>query len=524
MDGADRRQLEERVLILAPTAKDAALSRSILAEAALACTLCPDLPGLCRELAAGAGAVVVTEAALAAEPDCLAEALRQQPPWSDLPVVVLAAGGADSPEAVRALETLGNVTLLELPVRVATLVSTLRAALRARRRQYQSRAHLAERERVAEELKDAAHRKDEFLAMLAHELRNPLAPVRNALHLMRRQFAGDAVLAQTGTMMERQVAHLVRLVDDLLDVSRITRDKIELRKEPLDLRAVVSRVVESVRPALDERGHHLEVALPAEPVWVDADPARLEQVLENLLSNAGKYTPPGGHIRCAAGREGGEAVIRVQDDGIGIRPEMQARVFDLFQQADRVPGRVSEGLGLGLTLVRRLVQLHGGTVVVHSAGPGRGSQFVVRLPLAAEAVGRAKESAPSPAPARGRPLRILVVDDNVDGAKTLAALLRLEGHEVQVAHDGPAALEAAAAFRPETVLLDIGLPKGMDGYEVARRLQELPVARQTFLVALTGFGQEEDRLRSRAAGFRDHLVKPVDPEVLRGVLARAQGC
>lgn len=324
--------------------------------------------------------------------------------------------------------------------------------------------------------------------------------------------------------MERQVGHLVRLVDDLLDVSRITRGKVELRKVRLDLAAVMARAVEGVRPFLEDRQHHLEVSPPAEALELDADPARIEQVLANLLNNAAKYTPPGGHIGLSAVREGDEAVIRVRDDGIGIRADVIGHIFDLFQQADRVPGRVSEGLGIGLSLVRSLVEMHGGTVEASSAGADRGSEFVVRLPVLPKAAGGGAatggidRTAEEPA-AVARPLRVLVTDDNVDSADSLAMLLRLEGHEVRTAHDGPQALEAARAFRPHVVFLDIALPKGMDGHEVARRLRREPGLEKMVLVAMTGYGQPEDRARAETAGMDHHVTKPADPAAIHRLLA-----
>lgn len=512
---------EQCVLILAPTERDAAVSLAILREAGVAAEACADLPALCRGLAAGAGAAVLTEEAVAGDrAGHLAALVRDQPAWSDFPLVVLTTGGADSPAAILALETLGNVTLLDRPVRVSTLISAVRAALRSRRKQYEVRDHLAERARVAAELREADERKNEFIAMLAHELRNPLAPVRNALAVFRERFGSDPEAARLGRMMERQVAHLVRLVDDLLDVSRITRGKVELRRERVDLVAVAARAAEGARGFLDARRHELEVVLPPGPLWVEADPDRVEQVLDNLLTNAGKYTEPGGRVRLAVGREGAEAVVRVRDTGIGLREEAIPRLFDLFMQADRLPGRVSEGLGLGLALVKMLVELHGGTVSATSDGPGLGSEFVVRLPLPPEGRSPAPDS-PRRAAVRGpeRALRILVCDDNEDGAETLATLLELAGHEVRVCHDGPGTLAAAAAFAPDVCLLDIGLPKGMDGYEVARRLRAEGHA--AVLVALTGYGQDDDRRRSAEAGFQAHLVKPVDHALLAELLARA---
>jgi signal transduction histidine kinase len=520
MPDADPRGHEERVLVLAPTERDAEASRVVFTEAGLACATCPDLEALCRQIEAGAGAAVLTEEALADDKSgCLAGVVRNQPTWSDFPLLLLTRGGADSLAALHALEELGNVTLLERPVRVTALVSAARAALQARRRQYQVRDHLAERSRIEEALREAGRRKDEFLAMLGHELRNPLAPVRNALHILRAQRPDDPVVEEMGGLMERQVAHLVRLVDDLLDVSRIARGKIELRKQPVDLAAVVGRAVEASRPFLDGRRHRLEVALPAEPVVLEADPDRLAQVLSNLLHNAAKYTPPGGHVRLSAERQADAVEIRVRDNGIGIRPEMLAGIFEMFAQADRVPGRLAEGLGLGLSLVKSLVEMHGGSVAAHSDGPGRGSEFVVRLPAAATCPDYPEENRSWPRQPATRPRRILIVDDHLDGADSLAMLLRFWWHEVEIARDGPEALAAARAFRPEVVLLDIGLP-GMSGLDVARQLRKEDTAAGAALVALTGYGQPDDRLRALEAGFDHHLVKPVDLTSLHELLGR----
>lgn len=379
----------------------------------------------------------------------------------------------------------------------------------------------AELQRRSEDLVDRDRRKDEFLAMLAHELRNPLAPICNIIQVLRLKYGGDSAVGQAGEIMERQLAHLVRLVDDLLDVSRITRGKFELRKVPLELGSVLATTVEGVREFVDRRKHRLEVVPPPGPLYLEADPVRLEQVLSNLLTNAAKYTPPGGHIRLTAERVGAEAVVRVQDNGIGIRPEMLGHVFDLFQQADRVPGRVSEGLGIGLSLVRSLVEMHGGTVSVSSPGPGQGSEFVVRLPAVAGAppaagVGEERVAGKNPA---GRPLRVLITDDNTDSADSMALLLRIGGHEVRTANDGPEALETARLFLPHVVFLDIALPKGMDGHEVARRLRKEPGLEKVVLIAMTGYGQPEDVTRARAAGMDHHVTKPADPAALLRLLA-----
>jgi signal transduction histidine kinase len=387
------------------------------------------------------------------------------------------------------------------------------------------RAEEALRQRAAE-LAEAHRRKDEFLAMLSHELRNPLTPIGNALHLMRLRGVNDPLMQQARDIIERQVRHMARLIDDLLDVTRAAQGKIQLRLERVDLAGAVGRAVETVRPLIEKKNHRLTMALPPEPLVLQVDPVRLEQILVNLLTNAAKYTDPEGRIELTAAREDQAAVIRVRDSGAGITPEMRARIFDLFAQAEQTLDRSQGGLGIGLTLVRHLVGLHGGSIQVASEGPGRGSEFCLRLPaLASENAshpGTDTARAPSPGPVSSV-RRVLVVDDNRDGAESLAMLLRLWGHEVRVAYDGPSALRLAEAERPEVVLLDIGLP-GMDGYQVARRLRERSGGARQLLVALTGYGQGEDRRRSQQAGFDHHLVKPLDPDELQRLLtARAAG-
>jgi signal transduction histidine kinase/CheY-like chemotaxis protein len=371
--------------------------------------------------------------------------------------------------------------------------------------------------RANEALCEADRRKDDFLAMLAHELRNPLAPVRNALQLLKMPGLGAEDARRARDMMDRQVRHMVRLVDDLLEVSRILRGKIELRKERVDLATVVARAVETAQPTIDAQGQELHVSMPEEPIPLEADLVRLAQVFCNLLVNAAKYTNKAGRIWLMAERSGGEAVIRVRDSGIGIAPELLPRIFDLFIQADRSLARTQGGLGLGLTLVRRLVQMHGGSVTATSPGVGQGSEFMVRLPALAEGVPEESAGAEEPVRAAEVRRRVLVVDDNVDAAESTAVLLRFSGHEIAVAHDGHAALQAVRDFRPEIVLLDIGLP-GMSGYDVARALRALPECRGMVLAAVTGYGQEEDRRRSREAGFDYHLTKPLAPSALAEVI------
>jgi signal transduction histidine kinase/DNA-binding response OmpR family regulator len=371
--------------------------------------------------------------------------------------------------------------------------------------------------RLYQNVQEADRRKNEFLAMLAHELRNPLAPIRNAVEILRLYAPNHSELNKIRDMLQRQVQQLVRLVDDLLDISRITRGKIRLQTEPVDAVEVAARAVETCRPLLDARRHELTVSLPPEPLPVQADPVRLAQVLGNLLNNAAKYTKEGGHIWLTAERQAGEVVLRVRDTGIGIPAEILGSVFDLFTQADRSLDRSDGGLGIGLTLVRRLVEMHGGSVQVFSAGPNQGSEFVVRLPALTGPL-PVSANGVSHHPGKHPSHRVLVVDDNVDVADSLVLVLRGAGHEVQVAHDGSAALATAETFGPEVVLLDIGLPE-MNGYEVARRLRERLAGKNMLLVALTGYGQKEDQRRSHEAGFDQHLVKPVDPEGLLGMLA-----
>jgi PAS domain S-box-containing protein len=374
-----------------------------------------------------------------------------------------------------------------------------------------------ERVRLIGELREADRRKDEFLATLAHELRNPLAPIRNALEILKRA-SGDAKASDSArAVMDRQLQQMVRLIDDLLDLSRISRGKIELRKETVALDAVLRAALETSEPALAEKEHALSLDLPDRPLLVHADATRLAQVFANLLNNAAKYTPSGGRIEVGVAAEDGEARVRVRDDGAGIAPEMLPLVFEMFTQIDQPWERAHGGLGIGLTIVKRLVEMHGGTVEAHSAGVKRGSEFVVRLPLQ-DGLGDAPALDAAEAEGASSRHRVLVTDDNVDAAESLGALLEILGHDVRTVHDGEAALELAESFRPDLILLDIGMP-GLNGYEVCRRIRSRPWGREVFVVALTGWGQEEDRRRSRESGFDHHLVKPLDPTALEKVLS-----
>ena len=356
--------------------------------------------------------------------------------------------------------------------------------------------------------------------MLAHELRNPLAPIRNAVEIMRRSPIDDPQLTWSRDVIERQVMHLSRLVDDLLDVSRITRGNINLNREPLTVGSIVARALETVQPVIAEQRHELVVEMPDETLEVEGDLMRLTQVLGNLLNNAAKYTDPGGRIVLSVQRAGSNLEMRVRDTGIGIPPQLLPRLFNLFTQVDGTTHRAQGGLGIGLALVRQLVHMHGGTVVAHSNGTGRGSEFIVVLPRrTAQMEGPTVSVAPLLPETNGRRAhRILLADDNRDALDSLATLLQCDGHEVFTAVDGAEAFELAATCRPDVMLLDIGMPK-LDGYEVARRVREQPWGNTTVLIALTGWGQEEDRRRSREVGFDSHLVKPLDLEALSALLA-----
>ena len=381
---------------------------------------------------------------------------------------------------------------------------------------------ITDRKRAEEALRQADRRKDEFLALLAHELRNPLAPLRNGLQVVKLA-AGDArTVSQARTMMERQLGHMVRLIDDLLDISRITRNKMELRRSRVLLADVVSSAVETARPAIEQAGHELTVSLLPERMHIDADLTRLAQVFGNLLSNSAKYTPRGGHIWLSAELKGQEVIVSVRDNGIGIPAESLHSIFDMFCQVDRSIERSTGGLGIGLALVKGLVEMHGGTVTAESPGPGKGSTFRVKLPVLKE---RAESMPELPSDERrcatSRRRRILVVDDNRDSAASMAMMLKLRGDEVRTAHDGIEAVEIADTFRPQVILMDVGMPQ-LNGLEATRRIRQQPWAKATTIIALTGWGLEGDKERSREAGCDRHLVKPVDIPDLEKLLAETE--
>jgi CheY-like chemotaxis protein/two-component sensor histidine kinase len=372
---------------------------------------------------------------------------------------------------------------------------------------------------LEQSLREADRRKDRFLATLAHELRNPLAPIRTGLALLKSSNSDPQTLDEVGTVMERQMTQMVRLIDDLLDVSRINTGKLRLRTERLELTALLQSVVEQARPSIEAAGHELIVSMPARTILLEGDFIRLTQVFANLLANAAKYTDRGGRIELAAERNANTVTVRVRDTGIGIPNEMLGRLFEMFVQVEESMERSKGGLGVGLWLVKSLVDLHGGTIEARSDGPGKGSEFVVRLPAAEQVPSPAARQTVtgSPMPSVGTKRRMLIVDDNVDSANMLRMNMRMLGHDVRTAHDGEAALAAAAEYRPEIMLLDIGLPK-MNGYDVARHIREHAWGRDIALIALTGWGQEDDRRLAKEAGFDHHLVKPVDIELLKTLI------
>lgn len=508
----------QRVLLLLGTARDTKLTCELLEQHGLQSKACGNAQQLRLEIDAGAGAVLVAEECLdEGAHDALLSALDAQPAWSDLPILVLTRSGADSIPVGEAVASLGNVTLLERPLRVAGLVTVVRSALRARFRQYQIQANLKTLEEARDAEALATRRKDEFLAMLAHELRNPLAPIRTGLFVLEMDDSDPVRRRTLLEMMERQVDHLVRLVDDLLESSRLSRGKIQLQREPIDLKDALLRAIELSRPQIDAGGSTLALHLSGDPLPVLADPVRIAQVFSNLLNNAARYGRRGGSIQLQAERASDDrALVRVIDDGIGIDADTLPHVFELFTQGERGTRHAQGGLGIGLALVRSLVEQHGGQVAASSRGRGQGAEFSVWLPLSeASQPARTAASASTSAPPG---LRVLIVDDNEDAANALAMVLEAAGIEHRVVHDGTTALAEADAFLPDVVLLDIGMP-GMDGYEVARRLRSHPDHAQALLVALTGWSYEQDQARSREAGFDHHLRKPADIDQLMGLFA-----
>lgn len=504
--------MDERALIWAG-GRDGALTREFLESAHFAAQSFRNCEEICRELERGVGVLILAAEVLShPESGRLRELLIHQPNWSDIPVVVV-AGRTGAPGALNhMLNDFNGVSVLHRPLSLDTLISTVGAALRARRRQYQVRDLLRHRD-------ESDRRREEFLAMLAHELRNPLSPIRTGLQVLGIT-ESEELAARVRSMMERQVGNLSRLIDDLLDVARITRGKISLKMQAVDVFQILNMVIEGRARLAAEKGLHIEFAERQSPaLWVNADPIRLEQMIENVISNAIKYTPEKGLISIRATREESNAVIRIMDTGIGIPAEMLSTVFELFAQTDRALDRSQGGLGIGLTIVKTLAELHEGTVEALSAGEGRGTEIVLRLP-ARDAFIEAKSVKPPPLQVASR--NVLVVEDNREAADILATYLRAQGHTVHVAYDGRSGLEAALRDRPEAVVCDIGLPL-MDGYALARTLRNDPTLTNCLLVAVTGYGETRDKERGQEAGFDYHLIKPADPEEIAQLLAQLHG-
>jgi signal transduction histidine kinase/CheY-like chemotaxis protein len=507
----------ERVLVLAPVGRDAPLTASMLESAGRHAVICADAAALAGEIERGAGVVLLTsEALVPAAIAVLGDAVARQPAWSDFPFLVFTsfATGDAGARLLSSLSRLGNVALLERPARVATLVSAVDAALRARRRQYEVRD-------LVGQLRDGMQQRDQFLAMLGHELRNPLSALLTAVQILEHVETAaptpksEEARRSSRAVLARQGQILARLVDDLLEVARVTSGKVALQRARIDMREIVQRSTDAVRPLAEKNGQELRYSPPSDPVWLDGDATRLEQVLLNVLTNALKYTPARGHVAVHLTRDAEDVVVSVRDDGMGIDAATLPAIFDLFRQGARTLDRAQGGLGVGLTLVRRLVELHGGSVSARSEGLGQGSEFIVRLPAAADATvaaPRPERVAEPPAARR----RIFVVEDNPDNREGLVTFLRAVGHDVDSEPDGAAAVRRMLETRPEVALVDIGLP-GLDGYGVARALRAA-LGPALYLIALTGYGQEEDRQRAFAAGFDEHMSKPIDFARLRRLL------
>jgi len=506
----------DRILVAAPLGRDAELICTQLSSAGMDAVKVADAVSLANEIAAGAGAIIVTEEVLS--PDGLAalsRALAKQPAWSEIPLIVLAAETSLSAKS-RTTEGLGdrtNVTIIDRPVRIKSLVSAAQSALRARRRQYEVRGLMTQ-------LENRLHERDKFLAILGHELRNPLSAI-----LLASQMADDEgrLDREHVQLIERQSRHLTQLVNDLLDLSRVVTGKIVLKPRLIDLRDVAQQSLRMIEAAAAEQGVEISYDLPAEALRIYADPVRIEQILNNLLTNAVKYTPRGGHVHVSVQSEMGNAVICVQDDGVGIAPERIDGIFEMFAQLDNAIGRSQGGMGIGLSLVRNLVQLHGGSVRAKSDGIGKGCEFIVTLPLAAADVAeQSRRPISHPQVKRdGESRRIVIVEDNKDVRDLLMVKLRRLGHEVIGAGDGVEGLKRITEAKPDVALVDLGLP-GIDGFEVASKTRQ-ELGDQVVLVAVSGFGRPEDVRRALEAGFDEHLTKPADVQDIESLLQRIAG-
>ncbi|MDP1953809.1 MAG: response regulator [Polaromonas sp.] len=502
--------MERRIVICTPTGQDADLTFRVFRSVNIGSIVCRSTGELLEQLPRGAGALLLAEEVIsgsAMRP--LAEYIVNQPTWSDIPILLLTRSGADSVDVRRAVDRLGNVTLMERPVRTTALISAARSSIRARERQYQVR--------------DADQRKDEFLATLAHELRNPLAPIRTSMGILKHLYPDSDPVTRLRNVVDRQVSHLTRLVDDLLDVARITSGKVVLKRDRITLRSVVNHAVEISSSAMEVKKHRLDVIELDSDYVLDADHARLVQSVANLLVNAAKFTPPEGHIVLGTHVDGDTVTFSVRDNGIGLERSSLTRIFDLFAQTP-VPGEVPTGLGIGLSLARQFAEMHGGNLRAVSDGPGRGSEFILTLPVvvAQKECTLRKEAVVTPPAAPGSLRKVLVVDDNVDAADTLQALLGMDGFAVTTVYNGVAAVDQVKVATPDVVVMDIGMP-GLDGYDAARLIRRQPGGEKILLIALTGWGQSNDRRRASEAGFDHHLVKPVDYDMLMKCLESLSG-
>jgi signal transduction histidine kinase len=499
-----------RVLILAPVGRDADLMCTHLERAGISCLPCKDADELCDHVDETAGAVVFTEEALAPdELHRLSCVLDAQPAWSDIPLIMLAAAPAYdmTSRQLSAINRRTNVTIIDRPVRIKSLISATQTALLARERQYQIRD-------LMQTLEERIHERDRFLAILGHELRNPLG----AILLASQMRDPDGRLgADHVQLIERQSRHLTRIVNDLLDLSRVVSGKIVLKKQVVDLRDIARQSLQIVADAARSQNISLELCEPPEMLPASVDPVRIEQIVTNILTNAIKYTPEGGQVNIELLREDGQGVIRVRDNGVGIPQERIGVIFELFAQAENTIGRAQGGMGVGLALVRNLIELHGGTVEAKSDGVGRGSEFIARLPLTDELPVTARPAVVESSH-DGAARHIVIVEDNADVRELLRLKLRRLGHDVEAVGDGHSAVETICGSRPDMALVDIGLP-GMDGYEVAAQVRE-KLGRDVVLVAVSGFGQPEDKRRALDAGFDEHITKPADVNDIEGLLRR----
>ncbi len=488
--------MEKRVLIYAPTGQDAVLASKVLELGGVDNLITDTAAQLASELLRGVGAVLTVEEALSSGGlQVLGDFVQCQPNWSDLPIVLLTNRGPDSLSVRQAIGVLGNVTLLERPVRTLTLITSLQSVLRARAKQYLVR--------------ETDRRKDEFLASLGHELRNPLAPIRTSMGVLTHLYPDQAPVRKVSEVVERQVSHLTRLVDDLLDVARINSGKIELQRDYTTFAAVIGHAIELCAAPAAARRITIFPALPEQEVVLYADYARVVQIVANILSNAVKFTPPGGSIHVGAAVAGSWLTIRVRDNGIGLEADALKRIFSMFEQSRPPSGQIASGLGIGLSLSRQFAEMHGGSVHASSEGLGKGSEFEVRLPVVAAGRPTTQVAPDQPAGTADHRPKVLVVDDNRDAADSLQALFEMENCNVATAYDGCQAVQAVEAAMPDMIVMDLGMP-AMDGYEAARQIRDKQGCKDVLMIALTGWGQSDARQRTIEAGFDHHLIKPVN--------------